>query len=65
VAHVFRELAKLTPQSAVHAQSLYSGVNVIQRLPPATVFAELIIQPYFAHVGDLYWRFDSAAWSQA
>jgi hypothetical protein len=65
VAQVFRELAKLTPQSAVHAQSLYSGVNVIQRLPPATVFAELIIQPYFAHVGDLYWRFDSAAWSQA
>ncbi|HEY42844.1 MAG TPA: hypothetical protein G4O11_02565 [Anaerolineae bacterium] len=65
VAQIFRELAKLTPQSAVHAQSLYSGLNVIQRLPPATVFAELVTQPYYVHVGDLYWRFESSAWSQA
>jgi hypothetical protein len=63
VAQIFRELAKLTPQSAVHAQSLYSGLNVIQRLPPATVFAELVTQPYYVHVGDLYWRFESSAWS--
>ncbi|TET83181.1 MAG: hypothetical protein E3J37_05905 [Anaerolineales bacterium] len=62
---VFRELAKLTPQSAVHAQSLYSGVNVIQRLPPAIVFTELVTRPYFVHVGDLYWRFDATAWNQA
>ncbi|NIM95321.1 MAG: hypothetical protein GTO18_16625 [Anaerolineales bacterium] len=64
VAHVFRELAKLNPQSAVHAQSLYSGVNVIRRSPPAPIFAELISQPYYLHVGDLYWRFDESAWSQ-
>ncbi len=65
VAHVFRELARLNPQSAVHAQSLYSGVNVIQRLPPAPIFAELVSRDYFVHVGDLYWRFDEAAWSSA
>jgi hypothetical protein len=65
VAHVFRELAKLNPQSAVHAQSLYSGVNVIRRLPPAPIFAELTTRPYYLHVGDLYWRFDEAAWSQS
>lgn len=65
VAHVFRELAKLNPQSAVHAQSLYSGVNVIRRLPPGPVFAELTTRPYYLHVGDLYWRFDESAWSQA
>jgi hypothetical protein len=64
VAYVFRELARLTPQSAVHAQSLYSGVNVIQRMPPEIVFAELNAQPYYEHVGDLYWRFDQGAWSQ-
>jgi hypothetical protein len=64
VAQLFRELAKLTPQSAVHAQSLYSAVNVLQRVPPATVFTELVIRPYYEHVGDLYWRFDSTAWSQ-
>lgn len=65
VAHVFRELAKLNPQSAVHAQALYSGVNVIRRLPPAPIFAELLTRPYYLHVGDLYWRFDESAWSQS
>jgi hypothetical protein len=65
VALVFRELARLNPQSAVHAQALYSGVNVIQRLPPAPVFQELMTRKYFAHVGDLYWRFDESAWSSA
>jgi len=64
VAQIFRELAKLNPQSAVHAQSLYSGVNVIQRLPPSVVFAELVTQPYYVHVGDLYWRFEPSAWDQ-
>jgi hypothetical protein len=64
VAHIFRELARLTPQSAVHAKALYSGVNVIRRLPPATIFAELVSRPYYEHVGDLYWRFEQSAWSQ-
>ena len=63
VAHVFRELAKLTPQSAVHAKTLYAALNVLQRQPPSTIFAELIERPYFQHVGDLYWRFDQDAWS--
>lgn len=63
VAHVFRELAKLTPQSAVHAKSLYACVNVIRRLPPAVVFSELVTRPYYIHVGDLYWRFEPDAWS--
>jgi hypothetical protein len=63
VALVFRELARLNPQSAVHAQALYSGVNVIQRLPPAPIFQELLTRKYYAHVGDLYWRFDESAWS--
>jgi hypothetical protein len=61
VVHMFRELAKLTPQSAVHAQTLYAAVNVVQRQPPAAVFTELIRQPYFEHVGDLYWRLDTNA----
>jgi len=65
VAHVFRELAKLNPQSAVHAQALYSAVNVIRRMPPGPIFAELTTRPYYMHVGDLYWRFEDTAWSQA
>lgn len=65
VAYVFRELAKLNPQTAVHAQALYSAVNVIKRLPPAAIFAELVTRSYYKHVGDLYWRFDDGQWSGA
>ncbi|MBI3243326.1 MAG: hypothetical protein HYZ49_13635 [Chloroflexi bacterium] len=64
VADTFRELAKLTPQSAVHARSLYSAVNVIRRSPAAPIFAELVSQPYFVHVGDAYWRFDDSAYTE-
>lgn len=56
IAYVFRELAKLNPQSAVHAKSLYSGVNVLRRLPPGPIFSELVLREYYEHVGDLYWR---------
>jgi hypothetical protein len=62
VSYVFRELARLNPQGTVHAQSLYSGVNVIQRMSPEAVFAELVTQPYYEHVGDLYWRFEPSQW---
>ena len=64
VADVFRELAKLTTQSAVHARSLYSAVNVIRRAPPAPIFHELIAHPYFVHVGDAYWRFDESKYNE-
>ncbi len=64
VAYAFRELAKLNPQTAVHAKVLYSGVNVIRRAAPGPLFAELVNQPYFEHVGDLYWRLDESSWRQ-
>jgi hypothetical protein len=64
VADMFRELAKLTTQSAVHARSLYSAVNVIRRTPPGPIFAELASRPYFAHVGDAYWRFDDSRYTE-
>lgn len=64
VADVFRELAKLNPQSTVHARTLYHAVNVVRRVPPAPVFHELVQQPYFFHMGDLYYRFDEAKWME-
>lgn len=64
VVHMFRELAKLNPQTAVHAQALYSGVNVVRRVPPAPLLLELGQRPYFEHVGDLYWRFQESAWGR-
>jgi hypothetical protein len=63
VADVFRELAKLNPQSAVHAKTLYAGVNVTRRSPPGPIFAELVTRPYYVHVGDAYWRFDQSLWT--
>ncbi|MFQ5943015.1 MAG: hypothetical protein ACE5JF_05630 [Anaerolineales bacterium] len=62
---VFRELAKLNPQATVHAKALYSAVNVIRRLPPGPIFAELTAQPYYEHVGDLYWKLNESEWKEA
>ncbi len=64
VADLFRELAKLNPQSAVHAKTLYAAVNVVRRCPPEPIFAELLTRPYYAHVGDAYWRFDQSQWTE-
>jgi hypothetical protein len=61
VQDVFLELAKLNPQSAVHAESLYSGVNVLQRASPAAVFTQLLHNRSFQVVGDLYWRRSESA----
>ncbi len=53
------ELARLNPQNAVHAKTLYSAVNVLRRFPPGPIFAALIARPEFAHVGGPYWRLSS------
>jgi hypothetical protein len=65
VVEVFRELAKLNPQSTVHSRTLYSAVNVVRRLPPGPLMAELASRPYFDHVGDLYYRFEESRWVEA
>ena len=56
VADMIREMSKLAPQGHVHAQELYSAVNVVRRVPPAPLFAFLASRPEFTHVGDLYFR---------
>ena len=56
VADLIREMSKLTPQGHVHAQELYSAVNIVRRVPPAPLFALLASRPEFIHVGDLYFR---------
>jgi hypothetical protein len=65
VADVFRELAKLNPQSAVHAKTLYAAVNVARRSPPSPIFAQLVQHPYYVLVGDAYWRFDQSRWTES
>ena len=56
VADMIREMSKLTPQGHVHAQELYSAVNIVRRVPPAPLFALLASKPEFTHVGDLHFR---------
>src|SRR5512133_3366773 len=56
VADMIREMSKLTPQGHVHAQELYSAVNIVKRVPPAPLFALLGSKPEFTHVGDLHFR---------
>lgn len=56
VAELIREMSKLTPQGHVHAQELYSAVNIVRRVPPAPLFALLSSKPEFTHVGDLHFR---------
>lgn len=50
------ELARLTPQAAVHAKTLYSAVNVLRRCPPGPILAALETQSMFEHVGGNYWQ---------
>lgn len=59
LAELFPALAPLTPQNTVHAKTLYSTVNMIRRMPPGPIFAELVSNPAFQTVGDHYWLYDS------
>jgi hypothetical protein len=60
VVNTLRDLAKLNPQSHVHASELYTAVNIIRRCPPGPIFALLASRPWFIHVGDLHYRFDDS-----
>jgi hypothetical protein len=60
VVNTVRELAKLNPQSHVHASELYATVNIVRRCPPGPILALLASRPWFVHVGDLHFRFDDS-----
>jgi hypothetical protein len=53
---VVKELAKLNPQSHVHASELYAAINVIRRTPPGPLLWLLGANPQFIHVGDQHYR---------
>lgn len=57
VVNTVRELAKLNPQSHVHASELYAALNVVRRCPPGPIFSLLASRPWFNHVGDLHFRY--------
>ncbi|MCK4832219.1 MAG: hypothetical protein KAS81_05600 [Anaerolineales bacterium] len=63
IVELFPALARLSPQTTVHARTLYSAVNIVCRCPPGPIFSELVRQPCFISMGDNYWQFDSSLWS--
>jgi hypothetical protein len=60
VVNIQRELAKLTPQSHVHASELYAAINVVRRCPPGPLLSLLASRPWFVLVGDLHYRYDDS-----
>ena len=56
VAEIMGELVKLNTQGHVHAQELYSALNIIRRCPPGPLLAHLTGDPKFSHVGDMHFR---------
>ena len=58
VVNTLKELAKLNPQSHVHARELYSALNLVMRTPPGPMLALLASRQWFTHVGDLHFRYE-------
>jgi len=56
VADMMGELVKLNVQGHVHAQELYSALNIIRRCPPGALLAFLTSSSSYKHVGDLHYR---------
>jgi hypothetical protein len=56
IIDTLRELSKLTPQGHVHAQELYSAINLLRRIPPAPLMAALAKSEALQHIGDLHYR---------
>lgn len=57
---VIPALARLSPQGAAHAKTIYSAVNVLRRCPTGVVLATLEANPDFENVADHYWKLSDA-----
>jgi len=56
VDDMMNELVKMNVQGHVHAQALYSALNIIRRCPPGPLLAFLTGSSKYKHVGDLHYR---------
>ncbi|MCS7252009.1 MAG: hypothetical protein NZ572_06225 [Thermoflexus sp.] len=54
--HLVPALAALTPQGTIHARTVYQAVNLLIRMPPESLFEEILGMPRCAYLGDGYWR---------
>ncbi len=55
---IMREIGKLNLQNQIHAQELYSAVNIVRRTPPSVILSVLHTQPWATHLGDLYFKLE-------
>jgi hypothetical protein len=55
IQDLFPQLARLSPQGTVNSKTLYSAVNLVRRVPPGPLLAELVMHPSLRPVGDGYW----------
>lgn len=60
VMNIMRDLTRLNLQGHVHAQELYSAINIIRRCPPGPLLVMLVTQPGFMHVGDMHFRLEDS-----
>jgi hypothetical protein len=58
---IMAEMAKLSPQSHVHAQELYAGINILRRCPPGAILKTLLESDWARHLGNLYFRLEDAS----
>jgi hypothetical protein len=56
VAETMGELIKMNVQGHVHAQELYSALNIVRRCPPGPLLTYLTSDSKFKHVGDMHFR---------
>jgi hypothetical protein len=61
VRQIIGEMAKLSPQSHVHAEELYAGVNILRRCPPGPILTLLLESPWAMHLGNLYFRLEESS----
>lgn len=64
LASIIPDLSDDGMQNAVHAKTIYSAMNMLRRVPPAVIFAELVRHPAFVSVGEQYWQFDDQKWQR-
>ncbi|MBU4225895.1 MAG: hypothetical protein KKC71_08755 [Chloroflexi bacterium] len=65
VMNIMRDLTRLNLQGHVHAQELYSAINIIRRCPPGPLLVMLVTQPGFTHVGDMHFRLVDSDYGRA
>jgi hypothetical protein len=55
IRQIFPRLAKLSPQGTVHAKTLYSAINLLKRVAPGPLFAQVMQSSFLRAVGNGYW----------